>query len=153
WRTLVEGAEQETDGGTEPITTVPATFVTAITAGSAVINETAFTHRIYWVPAGAPTRKVKVTWSFASTEKERVKASFAPYETEVPLPPYAESGAGTDKQVSIIQPSSGKEWDFGNLKWSEKEPGENGGVGKGEPEASDAGYVANYNEALGFFED
>jgi hypothetical protein len=132
WRTNIEAVPADTESSS-----YSPRFEELEGGSTATVNEEAFTTNFYWLPPGAPTRKLKV----ASAAHQQ------PFFEAVPVPPFAIAPTGTDKEVTFIQPSTKREWDCYEFKWS------GGTTGSGEPQCQVGGYIENTSLFTGHFED
>jgi hypothetical protein len=75
------------------------------------INSSAWSTPVYQVPANQPTVAVTVDPAAAMWNADGA-ASLASQLSAVPIPPYAQPAAGTDRHLVIWQPSTDTEWEM-----------------------------------------
>jgi hypothetical protein len=90
-----------------------ASFVHQVQAhyGHAVINTTEWSAPVYTVAANAPTSAV-APQNVACPRGEDVFAPFAQAMSAVPIPAGAQAAKGTDEDMVVWQPSTGREWEL-----------------------------------------
>jgi hypothetical protein len=90
-----------------------ASFVRQVQAhyGHAVINTTEWSAPVYTVAADAPTTAV-VPQNVTCPRGEDVFTPFAQAVSAVPIPAGAQAAEGTDEDMVVWQPSSGREWEL-----------------------------------------
>ncbi len=79
--------------------------------GHVVINTTEWSAPVYTVPANAPTTAV-VPQNVTCPRGEGVFQPFAQDMSAVPIPAGAQAAQGTDEDMVVWQPSSGREWEL-----------------------------------------
>jgi hypothetical protein len=105
------------------------------------INTLTYSVPIYVVPADQPTVYVKLNKPGGAPIIDDLQTAWS----ATPLPPDAHPANGTDHHLVILQPSTGKMWEFWLLV---KEANSSGSFWS----ADWGGYLMNYHNSTGFFE-
>jgi len=104
------------------------------------INTLSYSVPIYVVPESQPTVYVKLNKPGGAPIIDQLQKAWS----AVPLPINAHPANGTDHHLVVLQPSTGKMWEF----WAMVN---NGTSGKAEWMADWGGYLTNYSDSTGFF--
>jgi len=105
------------------------------------INTNQYSVPVYVVPEDQPTVYITLNKAKGSPVVDDLQAAYH----AVPLPPDAHPANGTDHHLVVLQPSTGKMWEFWVLQAEVNSSGTFWSADWG-------GYIGNYHNSTGFFE-
>jgi hypothetical protein len=86
-----------------------------VPAGDLSSDPTQFTYPVYSVPAATPASTVRIDAVYSDVTAQAALSKQIRTTVQVPIPPDAESSAGSDGQLILLRPSTGDEWGFWQL--------------------------------------